>query len=29
LVPLAMAGLFILTMWSPDEAYPIDEMVWP
>ena len=29
LVALAMAGLFVLTMWTPEEAFPIAEVVWP
>jgi hypothetical protein len=29
LVALALAALFILAMWSPEEAFPIDQMVWP
>jgi len=29
LLAAAMAGLFVLTMWTPDEAFPIGEVVWP
>jgi hypothetical protein len=29
LVALAMAALFVLTMWNAEEAYPVADMVWP
>jgi hypothetical protein len=29
LLALAMAALFVLTTWTPDEAFPIGQIVWP
>jgi hypothetical protein len=29
LLALALAGLFVLTMWAPEEVFPIAEVVWP